>query len=127
MPQFALLKNGAFAEVRDYAEQPADIPHKAVTWLPYVTEAVDSSTGPDKVFSTAAPVVEAERVVVVTTIRDMTAQEISTRKDGELDASKALKVLLIVLWHTNKGTVPASALVSPSAFRTWVKSLYNGA
>jgi len=72
-------------------------------------------------------VIEAERVVVVTTIRDMTAPEIDARKDRELDASKALKALATALWHTNKGTVPAQALASPANFRTWLKGLLNGA
>lgn len=32
MTQFALLIDGQFIEIRQYAEQPVDIPHKKVTW-----------------------------------------------------------------------------------------------
>lgn len=32
MTEFALLIDGQFKEIRNYAEKPADIPHKLVTW-----------------------------------------------------------------------------------------------
>lgn len=34
MTEFALLIAGQFREIRSFEEQPADIPHKSVEWLP---------------------------------------------------------------------------------------------
>lgn len=39
MLEFALLINGAFKEIRRYAEKPADIPHKNVAWYEVVRES----------------------------------------------------------------------------------------
>ena len=54
-------------------------------WLPVVRSTVDNSTGPDTVSERADPVVEATQVSIVTTIRDMTQQEIDDRIDKEFD------------------------------------------
>lgn len=42
MTEFALLINGTFQEIRNYADRPADIPHKGVEWFP-----VSRITGPE--------------------------------------------------------------------------------
>lgn len=34
MTEYALLIDGEFREIRNYAERPVDIPHKAVEWYP---------------------------------------------------------------------------------------------
>jgi hypothetical protein len=38
MTEYALLIDSTFKEIRQYAEQPADIPHKQVTWHDVVRE-----------------------------------------------------------------------------------------
>jgi hypothetical protein len=38
MTEVALLIDNQFKEIRQYAEKPADIPHKLVTWHPVVRE-----------------------------------------------------------------------------------------
>lgn len=38
MTEYALLIGGTFAEIRHYAEKPADIPHKTVSWHDVVRE-----------------------------------------------------------------------------------------
>lgn len=48
-------------------------------WLPVELVVVDTSTGPDTVTETSDPVVEAARVAVTRTSRDMTAGELAQR------------------------------------------------
>jgi hypothetical protein len=38
MTEYALLIDGAFKEIRNYAEKPADIPHKNFMWLDVLRE-----------------------------------------------------------------------------------------
>jgi hypothetical protein len=45
MAEFALIIAGQFKEIRQYAEQPVDIPHKQVAWLPVLREYGTPFTG----------------------------------------------------------------------------------
>ncbi len=45
MSEYALLIDGAFREIRRYESQPADIPHKLITWHPVVREFGEPFTG----------------------------------------------------------------------------------
>lgn len=80
MALFALFKNDVFAEVRQYDEQPPDIPHKNVVWLPLVDETVDTSTQ-EYTQRTVTFIKEPTRAVRRTTISD--------KPQGELDAITA--------------------------------------
>lgn len=52
-------------------------------------ETTNTSTGPD-IVRTVTETVEADRVLVATTIRDMTAQEISDRNTAQADDAEAV-------------------------------------
>lgn len=56
--------------------------------LPIENETTDTSTGPDTI-TTRTTTVEANRVLVATIVRDMTAQEISDRNTTEADNAEA--------------------------------------
>lgn len=45
MTEYALLIDGTFKEIRNYANQPPDIPHKGVTWHTVVREFGTPFTG----------------------------------------------------------------------------------
>ena len=68
-------------KVPDFSAHPT----KNFRWLPYVEETADDSTGRDKVETTGEYVVEAARIVRVTTIRDMTAAELKARDESLMD------------------------------------------
>jgi hypothetical protein len=46
MTEYALLIDNAFKEIRNYAEKPADIPHKKITWHPVTREVGVPYEGP---------------------------------------------------------------------------------
>ena len=71
-----------------------------------------------------------ESVSRIINIRDMTAQEIADReeaaKDDVVDSltnSYRDKALATMGWHIANGTVPPQATSSPTAWRTWLRSL----
>lgn len=55
--------------------------------VPIEAETTDTSTGPN-VVTTRETIVEADRVLDATTIRDMTAQEISDRDTAQADSAE---------------------------------------
>lgn len=93
MAKFALIIDDAFVEVRGYPEQPVDVPHKNVRWLPYVEVTDDQSTTKYKVQNVTKNVVEADRVVTTITITDEPQSTIDQiedeRKERAIDRALA--------------------------------------
>lgn len=54
-------------------------------WRQEVRETVDNSTTPDAVWEKSEPLIESDRVLVVTTVRDLTEAEIATRTAESFD------------------------------------------
>jgi hypothetical protein len=48
MSEYALLIDSTFKEIRNYAEKPADIPHKLVTWHDVIRVYVINNFGENK-------------------------------------------------------------------------------
>lgn len=75
--------------------------------VPIETEITNTSTGPD-IVTTRATTVEASRVLDSTTIRDMTAQEISDRDTAQADDAEGAvftndKILVAVMMTMRDG------------------------
>jgi len=72
MTEYALLIDNAFKEIRRYAEKPADIPHKLVTWHDVVRDTGDTAfTGLENgnwVIRTALPTLEEARAAKLNTL-----------------------------------------------------------
>lgn len=41
MAEYALIVNGVFREIKNFSQQPTNVPHKQVVWLPVVHETVE--------------------------------------------------------------------------------------
>ena len=110
---------------------PTDISHKDLKWLPFVEETVYTSTGSDTVKTITSNVVEVNRVVTTTTIRDKTQQELDDEKAEEQEnafqqtqkANNIIKALATALFETindlreQKGQVA----ITPAQFKTYMK------
>ncbi len=86
LTEYAQYEDGVFLEYHKLKKPPVDAPQKGYTWLPVVRETADNSTGSETVTTVAAPVDEATRRLITTTIRDKTPQEIDDDLDAELEA-----------------------------------------
>jgi len=130
MAQFALIRDGAFVEIRTYPSKPDDIAHKNVVWLPVVRETVDTSQTEYKKNATES-IVQQDSYLIRTTISDMTQQEVDAVVNAEQTAALAkldvtnslLKALGVVMFElvndvrTLKGQQPITA----QQFRNYVK------
>lgn len=76
MPEFALIKNGEFVEVRRYDTQPEDIAHKDVQWLPVVRETVDETVTGNGTQSATEHIIETSRYLIRTTVTDIPTNEL---------------------------------------------------
>jgi hypothetical protein len=119
MAQFACIRLGTeIVRILEFETQPADIPHKSITWMPYVEATVNP------------PIIEADRVYKLTTIRNMTTQEINARDDAikteyvnrlDSDIIKAMGAIIFELVNKDRqrdGLQPLTA----NQFRNYVKS-----
>lgn len=131
MARIALI-NAANEIVRTEREERIDQTAGVRTghrWVPVVQETVDTSTPGNEftVTTRAAPVVEASRVLVTTTIRDMTAQEASSAKDGRVSqvvrdpAFKALATAVFELVNDVR-TLKGQGTITAAQFRAYLKS-----
>ena len=92
-------------------------------------ETQDNSTGPDAV-KTVTETVEATRVLILTTIRDKTSEELATEEvaakntaEQNINSDKVLKAIVTALYYMARAEVPPTAITSPKAFRQWLRSL----
>ena len=94
--------------------------------VPIVEEITDTSTGPDTL-STRTETVEADRVLVATAIRDMTAQEITARdnanKDGEANSVQDVLIKVITNHENRIRTLEARPEVTEAQVRTFLRGL----
>ncbi len=90
-------------EGRIYKRFEADsVPaHKASYLLPYVESVDDQSTGSRKV-TTVEETIHADKVEHVTSIRDMTAQELDDEKQQQVDREIDLLQFKILFNHENR-------------------------
>jgi hypothetical protein len=92
MTEYALLIDGVFKEIRRYESQPADIPHKLVTW-----HAVSRSTKPDSTL-TQDPAEQWSMIDNVWTqswtMVDVSAEEAALRQQRAADQAhrEAIKI-----------------------------------
>ena len=93
------------------------------------TETTDTSTGPDTV-NTRVETVEANRVLIAVSIRDMTAQELADRETARLDGAEqqievdpALKALSQAVFEilNDVRTLNSQAPITKTAFNTWLR------
>lgn len=98
--------------------------------VPIVEETQDTSTGPDKVTGRSV-IVEVDRVLRLTSIRDMTQEEIDQRQqdweqrqDSILSDPGVVRVLLrVMLDQENRlRTLENTPSVTEQQFKTWVMS-----
>lgn len=100
MPNYALIKAGAFVEVRVYEAQPTDIPHKQVAWLPFVESYPTFDPATEKL-NAPTVTIEAARVFKTATKRLLTVQELDDIKQAQVDG--VMNVLLqVILNHENR-------------------------
>ena len=94
--------------------------------VPIVEEVTDTSTGPDTV-RTRIETVEADRVLVATAIRDMTAQEITARdnanKDGEANSVQDVLIKVITNHENRIRILEARPEVTEAQVRTFLRGL----
>lgn len=122
--KFALLKDGAFVEVRELKRQPENIPAKGVVWLPFEVEdpAYDHLT---QVRTGPETVIEASRVVKRWTVRNKTAEELaaeaSSAKDNDLEYSRV--ALMVGFDHENRiRTLEGRPQITAAQYRAAVKA-----
>jgi len=101
MAKFALISNGdTVVQISNYDAQPADVPHKNLTWLPFVASYPDY----DRDTETLNPptnTIQPTQVLRTSTVRLLTAQELDDRKEGQLSAM--LKVTFEAVFnHENR-------------------------
>jgi len=97
--------------------------------VPVVEETNDTSTGND-IVTTRVETVEADRVLVVTTIRDMTAQELADRTTEQLDnatqqlgVDPALKALAQAVFEilNDVRTLSNQGPITKAQFVAWLR------
>jgi len=139
MPKFALITKGALVEVREYAEQPPDIEHKGVKWLPFVEEYPDINTATQKL-EAITTTIEAERVYKTAPVHTFTEAELLAaaqlsftaaefRKDsqiGELQTGANAAIFKTIFAQENRIRVlEGKAEVSVEEFKTALRSLLS--
>ena len=93
--RYALIKNGVIQEFRDYSSKPSDIAHKNVVWkeapivvqpsFNHLTEIVEGPTYD----------IQPTEVIEQWTKRNLTAQEISDRKDSSVNTIQVGDAVLL--------------------------------
>lgn len=74
MQTYALVIGGVFQEVRQLPDQPVNIPHKDVVWLPYETETI-ANNKTNHTVKTAEIIIEKSRVLKRSTISDLSVED----------------------------------------------------
>ena len=91
-----------------------------------VEEVTDTSTGPD-VIRLRTETVEADRVLVATSIRDMTAQEITSRdevnKDSEAGSVQDVLIKVITNHENRIRALESLPAVTEAQVRTFLRGL----
>lgn len=79
MPTFALIKasTNEIIEFRDLPQQPVDIPHKNIKWLPFIETPEPELKIPSKTFGKPIYVVKHDRVEMVHIVQDKPQQSIT--------------------------------------------------
>lgn len=105
MNEYALIVNGEFKEIKRAKEQPQDIPHKGVVWLPVVRENIDNSTQTHLRFTetTEQRTIEPTRYLIQIIKQDRTQQQI----DGLIEVSKDGQMSLLEEVNTNQNIARA--------------------
>lgn len=98
-------------------------------WVPYLNITNDTSTGPDKVYEDPVENIYADRVERVSTIRDMTAQELDDQDtsgvDSLMDSNGINRALAQVVFQlvNDVRTLNSQATITPTQFKTYLKGL----
>ena len=130
MPRYSLIKNNAVVETRVYESQPEDVPHKGITWLPFVEEypAFDSST---EKLNAASTKIEAERVYRTATVHTITAEEVAAalemKKDENIaEAERGAALFDIAFNQENRiRSIEGKGAVTKEQFKTAIRSLLS--
>jgi transcriptional regulator of met regulon len=105
MAEYALLIDGTFKEIRQYAEQPIDIPHKLVTWHDVVRQQRPEST------LTQDPVDSWSLVngvwTQVWTMVDVRQEEATHRQQQAVDEATAAEIKKDAFVNSFVGMTPA--------------------
>lgn len=131
MNEYALIKGGVFVEVRRYAAQPADVPHKGVVWLPVVRETVNNATQ-KYTSSTITTAIEPTRYLVRTIISDKPQAEIdaflAAQKKAQVerieDATSIIKALATALFEVvnEVRVLKGQQQITAAQFKTYLRS-----
>lgn len=114
--RFALIIDGSLIELRRYAIQPSDIPHKLVRWLPCPEVTPPSYDPALELLLPPAYVVQATQVLEQWTKRNLTAPELDTAKQSTVDGLNGvyktiLKAFLIVVNDIRDLRAKANAII----------------
>lgn len=84
MPRYARIKSGVFNGLIDLDQQPPDIPHKGIVWLPCSPVAKPSFDPESEKVTGPTYTINANDVTEVWTKSNLSAQEISDNKDAAI-------------------------------------------
>jgi hypothetical protein len=123
MAKFALISNGdTILKLANYSAQPANVPHKNLTWLPYVKEipAYDPNT---ETLNPATTVIEPTRVLYSATVRPLTTQELDARNDAQIDAISTV-LFEVTFNHENRiRALESKAPITKAQLKAALKAL----
>ena len=130
MPRYSLIKNNAVVETRAYESQPENLPHKGITWLPFVEEypAFDPST---EKLNAANTKIEAERVYRTATVHTITAEEVTAalelKTDVKIAAAESNETLFEIAFNQENRilALEGKGAVTKEQFKTAIRSLLS--
>lgn len=119
MAEYALLISGVFSGRTVVADaKPPDIPHKAVTWLPFVRSAAPAFDPVTQVLLGPTVTVLADSVVSAYAVRQKTQTELDTDKQAYVYSVDML-VFKVLFNHENRvRALESKAAITSQQFKT---------
>lgn len=123
MAIFALIKDAVTVlETRNLPSQPADVPSKGLTWLPFV-ESYPPFNPLTETRNPATTTIEAARVFRTATVRLLTAQELADRKDEEVNGIHTV-IFEVAFNHENRiRALEGQGSITRVQFKNGIKAL----
>lgn len=119
MAEYALLISGVFSGKTVVADdKPPDIPHKSVTWLPFVRSAAPEFDPMTQVLLGPTVTVLADSVISAYAVRQKTQTELDTDKQAYVYSVDML-VFKVLFNHENRiRALESKAAITSQQFKT---------
>lgn len=128
MPRYALIISDSFVRTAIKKNQPPDIAHKSVVWLPCPTVTPPSFDPETEVREGPTFEIGETEVTETYNVRNRTAQELSNDKDARLAEMNGLngmkKVIRSLLNMIRANMTPAQPALNQAAVDTWIKDQF---